>query len=94
MQVEHDGERVFDSTVETDDNRVETVAGDEYGEETFEETGEYTITVETADQHEQQTLELTWRELIDCNSNEFNIRIRDDSIDIGHVRTDADCGPL
>ena len=90
--VERDGTSVFDGTATFDEERNIDIDGDDYRDAAFETAGKYTITAETTEQREQNTYNITWRDLADCNHRRFSIRIEDGNPEIGRFRTDAGCG--
>lgn len=60
LEIERDGEFVFDGRVSIDENGDPTsTEGDEYRDAEFESAGVYTVTVDTPDRSETNTLELT-----------------------------------
>lgn len=93
IQIEHQDTVVFDGTFQADTDGIVAVEGDDHRETEFETAGEYIITAETSEAREQETLEITWRQLADCKTYTFVIRVEDGNPQIGLMQTDQGCPP-
>ncbi len=92
VRIERDGDGVFDGVGKLDGTgHVESIEGDDFENAEFSTAGTYTLTVKVGEQREQSTVDVSWQQLADCNSNWFEVIVREDDISIGLTRTDIGC---
>ncbi|APX96520.1 hypothetical protein [Natronorubrum daqingense] len=92
LEMKRDGDRVFDGTVELDeDGSVQRIEGDDFREVEFTEAGTYAFVVDATGTRKRTESELSWRDLADCNTNTLEVTVHEDEIRAGLSRTDAGC---